>query len=207
MHSHNLSLPCLNGAEHCCREICIKPIIEPEQYLDLRGAACKDVHPCCGCAESEIRPALDLFQGGRTEFARLHPLRISNPTQPVIITAAKLMSQGKMLRSGRILPSSNNTKQPSQPVDVSSLCFRNASIKRDNNEITEDEFLQALLVHCNGTRHGKNQLCTDEPPRPGFVKSSFADDVFNVSRFTASIALWISKEVCKDNTRTIGSTI
>jgi hypothetical protein len=113
------------------------------------------------------------------------------------------MSQGRTLRSGRILPSLDSTGQSSQPIDVSSLCFRDAAVKRGNNEITEDEFLQALLLHCNGTRHGRNRLCTDKPLQPGFIKNGFADNASNVDQFTFSIAHWISKDVCKDDTRII----
>jgi hypothetical protein len=90
-----------------------------------------------------------------------------------------------------------------QPQNLESLCFRDAVMKRHKNEITEDEYLKAVLLHCGGARHGENQLCNnDEPPRPGF-SSFFADNVYNVDRFTASIAQWILKDVCKKDTRFI----
>lgn len=104
------------------------------------------------------------------------------------------------------MPNLDSTEQSSQPVSVSSLCLRDAAVKRSNNDITEDEYLQSLLVHCGGIRHGRNRLCNnDELPKPGFFKSGFADNVFNVDKFASTIAHWISKDVCKKDTRTIDS--
>jgi len=117
----------------------------------------------------------------------------------------KLQSQAHILRSGRIVPLFDSTKQSLRLVNNMSLCFQDAAVKRNNNDITEDEYLQALLAHCTGIRHGKNKLCNnDEEKKPGFYRSFFAQNV--PDRFTSSIAHWISKDVCKNDTRTINNT-
>ena len=104
------------------------------------------------------------------------------------------------------MPYVDRTGKPLPPSDLSSLCYRDASVKLDNNEITEDEYLQALVRHCDGIRHGTNLLCNnDELPKPGFVRSGVADNVPRADKFTLSIAHWISKSACKKNTRTIDS--
>jgi hypothetical protein len=131
------------------------------------------------------------------------------------------MSQARKLRSGRRVPylnsikqaprtkRSSRSKQPAQkPVNAPSLCFYGAFVRFSNNDITEEGYLQAVLGHCNGTRHGSNRLCNnDELPGAGFVKSGFADNLRDVDDFTPNIAYWIKKDVCKNDTRTIGSTI
>jgi hypothetical protein len=156
-----------------------------------------------------FQPEAYLRQTNRGKLnIRLTTQRFCRDSSQTTIAAARPMSQGRTLRSGRILPPLDSTKKSSQPTDVSSLCFRDAIVRRNNNEITEDEYLRALLIHCDGTRHGTNRLCNnDEPIRPGFVKGLFAQNVRNLDRFTFYIALWISKDVCKDNTRTIDGTI
>lgn len=54
------------------------------------------------------------------------------------------------------------TIQPANLRDLrkmSSLCFSDAAAMRKTNQITEEEYLQAILNHCTGVRHGENQLC------------------------------------------------
>lgn len=116
------------------------------------------------------------------------------------------MSQDRTLRSRRIVPCVDTTKNSPQPVKVLTLYFHEAVVQRNNNSITEDEYLKALLSHCSGTRHGRNRLCNnDERPKPGFVKSGFADNFSDVDNFTVKIAYWILQDVCKRDTRTIDS--
>lgn len=131
------------------------------------------------------------------------------------------MSQTRKLRSGRRVPYSDSVKQAprtkrssrskkhaQRPVNAPALCFQGAFLRFGNNDITEEEYLIAILDHCNGTRHGRNRLCNnDELPGVGFVKSGFADNLRNVDEFTRSMAIWINQDVCKANTRKIGSTI
>jgi len=127
------------------------------------------------------------------------------------------MSQARKLRSGRRVPYLDGVKKaprtkrssPSKqkPVNAPSLCFHGAFVRFSNNDITEEGYLQAILAHCNGTRHGSNRLCNnDELPGAGFVKSGFADNLRNVDDFTPRIANWIKKDVCKNDTRTIRNT-
>ena len=49
-----------------------------------------------------------------------------------------------------------------RPAEVSSLCFYDAAVRLKENTITEDEYLQAIVAHCTGLRHGENQLCNGD---------------------------------------------
>lgn len=116
------------------------------------------------------------------------------------------MANEATLGSGKIVPNLEGHERSFQPAKVSSMCFYEALIKRNNNEITEEEYLQALLAHCDGTRHGKNRLCNnDELPKPGFFRSGFADNLHGIDKFTGTIARWIENDVCKKGTRTVDS--
>jgi hypothetical protein len=50
----------------------------------------------------------------------------------------------------------------SRPPEMPSLCFYDAAVRRKEDTITEDEYLQAIVAHCTGVRHGKNQLCNGD---------------------------------------------
>ncbi len=43
-----------------------------------------------------------------------------------------------------------------------SLCFYPAALKWKNNEISDEVFVQHLVAHCHGLRHGENKECNDD---------------------------------------------
>jgi hypothetical protein len=86
----------------------------------------------------------------------------------------------------------------SSPTE-SSLCFYDAAVKRQEDTITEDEYLQAIVAHCLGVRHGKNKLCN----RDGLVGSrpdEFGRDpgLHDLDPFACHIADWIGCSVDAD---------
>jgi hypothetical protein len=73
---------------------------------------------------------------------------------------------------------------------MSSLCFQEAFVRRRDNDITEDEFIEALVDHCTGIRHGSNRLCNNDAALPEkFGSAIFATNV--VDQFTWGVAQWI----------------
>ena len=57
-----------------------------------------------------------------------------------------------------------------------SLCFYPAALKRKNNEISDEIFLQHIVAHCRGLRHGENKKCNDdEDPSKYFTKLGETD--------------------------------
>lgn len=131
------------------------------------------------------------------------------------------MSQARKLRSGRRAPyvdgvkqtprtkRSSRSKRPAQKlVNGPSLCFYSTFVRFSNKDITEGEYLQAILGHCNDTRHGSNRLCNnDELSGASFVESGFADNLCDVDEFTSSMANWIERNVFKNNIRILGNKI
>jgi hypothetical protein len=99
----------------------------------------------------------------------------------------------------------------SRPPEMPSLCFYDAAVRRKEDTITEDEYLQAIVAHCTGVRHGKNQLCngdTSDIPDNGnesfnFLhswKHYFASNVIEVDHFAGKVAEFIASYVDeKDN--------
>jgi hypothetical protein len=41
------------------------------------------------------------------------------------------------------------------------LCFTALATKRNNNEISTQAYLESILAHCRGVRHGPNKKCND----------------------------------------------
>jgi hypothetical protein len=73
---------------------------------------------------------------------------------------------------------------------ISSLCFNDAAVLRRQNKITEDEYLQALVDHCNGLRHGINRACNNDTTEPGEERVRLGRNIKDDS-FAKSIAGWI----------------
>jgi hypothetical protein len=73
---------------------------------------------------------------------------------------------------------------------MSSLCFQDAVEKKKANEITEDEFLQALVNHCAGTRHGENEQGNNDANLTD-VKDSVAFGYNINDSFTFAVSQWI----------------
>jgi hypothetical protein len=63
---------------------------------------------------------------------------------------------------------------------MASLCFYDAAVKRKENKITEDIYLQSIAAHCTGLRHGKNGLCNNDAENDN-GGSSFIDFTFFAS--------------------------
>lgn len=64
-----------------------------------------------------------------------------------------------------LIITNQETIQPASFRDLtkmSSLCFSGVAAERKTNEITEEEYLQAILNYCTGLRHGENQLCNHD---------------------------------------------
>jgi hypothetical protein len=94
------------------------------------------------------------------------------------------------------------------PPEILSLCFYDAAIRLKENTITEDEYLQAIVAHCTGVRHGKNQLCnsdiSDIPDNKNTStrfsddwKYYFASNVAEVDNFARKVAQFIASHVNK----------
>ena len=107
---------------------------------------------------------------------------------------------------GRALRPSTMAQRPtevsSRPPEMPSLCFYDAAVRLKENTITEDEYLQAIVAHCTGIRHGKNQLCngdTSDIPHDGNAntrfhtnwKRFFASNVLKVDYFAWKVARFI----------------
>jgi hypothetical protein len=73
---------------------------------------------------------------------------------------------------------------------MSSLCFAEAAAKRKSDEITEDEYLQAIVNHCTGLRHGKNRLCNDDAVIDDNYNYAFARNIQG-DKFASAMAYWI----------------
>ena len=73
---------------------------------------------------------------------------------------------------------------------MSPLCFFEAVILRANNEITEDEYLEAIVDHCTGIRHRCNQACKNDTTDPGAYIIKIGNNIKD-DRFASSIAYWI----------------
>jgi len=52
-----------------------------------------------------------------------------------------------------------STKMSSEGEE--SLCFTAAATKKVNNEISTQVYLESILAHCRGVRHGNNKGCND----------------------------------------------
>ena len=82
-------------------------------------------------------------------------------------------------------------KQPKSFASrISSLCFNDAVILRRNNEITEDEYLQVIVGHCTGLRHGSNGACNNDTTEPGASDVELGENVKDDS-FALAVASWI----------------
>jgi hypothetical protein len=74
---------------------------------------------------------------------------------------------------------------------MSSLCFIEAAAKRKEDEITEDEYLEAIVSHCRGARHGKNRLCNGDMVCDGPRQHAFGGDI-EKDEFASGMASWIA---------------
>jgi hypothetical protein len=80
------------------------------------------------------------------------------------------------------------------PHTMSLLCFQDAFVKRGDNEITEDVYLQSILQHLTGVRHGLNRSCNnDTPNRTGMGTFEFASNAKG-DRFTYEMSTWVVVE-------------
>jgi hypothetical protein len=70
-----------------------------------------------------------------------------------------------------------------------SICFQDASVKRQRNEITEDEYLQFIVNHCTGIRHGANKLCNNDAIVDASDHVAFGYNIDD--SFTYTVAEWI----------------
>jgi hypothetical protein len=96
-----------------------------------------------------------------------------------------------------------------RPVEVSSLCFYDATVRAKENTITEDEYLQAIAAHCTSLRHGANQLCNgDRSEVPEHWDATdvqrkwqilFASNAVGVEFFVSKIKIFIAYCVTEDN--------
>jgi hypothetical protein len=104
----------------------------------------------------------------------------------------------------RVLRSSTTAQRAAEvsphPPEILSLCFYDAAIRLKENTITEDEYLQAIVAHCTGVRHGKNQLCNSDTSDIRFSndwKYYFASNVAEVDNFARKVAQFIASHVDK----------
>jgi hypothetical protein len=73
---------------------------------------------------------------------------------------------------------------------MSSLCFNDALVKWRDGGIEEDEFIQSIVNHCAGARHGTNRLCNNDTATDKADYLAFGCNIDN-DRFTAAMAEWI----------------
>jgi hypothetical protein len=79
---------------------------------------------------------------------------------------------------------------------MASLCFYDAVMKRRDGEITEDIYLQSIVAHCTGLRHGKNRLCNNDAENGNqeFRFLNFGSNIKTADpsdRFAIKMAFWI----------------
>jgi hypothetical protein len=77
---------------------------------------------------------------------------------------------------------------------MSSLCFYEAVEKRRDNEITEDVYLQSIVAHSTGVRHGKNRMCNNDTTNDDREYVSFAHDIKaaeSEDRFAIKMSSWV----------------
>ena len=72
---------------------------------------------------------------------------------------------------------------------MSSLCYQEVVVKRRENGITEDEFLEGIVKHCTGAHHGLNTLCNNDTMDPNVDRR---DDTCYGHNIDDSFALHIS---------------
>lgn len=135
------------------------------------------------------------------------------PSVPAVVPAKPSSLEKAM--SSHAEASSSQAGLPLDGENVSSLCFYDAAIAFKENTINEDQYLHALLAHCTGLRHGKNQFCngdTMEPPdfwNPAEIARDwpilYAHGVFRVDSFASKVAEFIA--YCVNETNPAHGTI
>lgn len=92
-------------------------------------------------------------------------------------------------------------KSTKRETPKAGLCFREAVIKFKANEITQDEYLQAIVAHCTGLRHGENQQCngdsTASKARDGSTRKFASDVTEQDDLFAYTMMKWIHVDVCQ----------
>jgi hypothetical protein len=73
--------------------------------------------------------------------------------------------------------------------NMSSLCIRDAVLGRLDNQISEETYLQCIVDHSAGVRHGVNKLCNGDDSEGRYLGSNVSRDV---DPFAWLVACWIS---------------
>src|SRR5262245_19305862 len=84
------------------------------------------------------------------------------------------------LQSGQLLRIRNRASviAPNILFRNISLCFYPAALKRKNNEISDEVFVQHIVAHCSGLRHGENKECNDDENSYEYLRKLLATDTF-----------------------------
>lgn len=126
-----------------------------------------------------------------TKSVRPAQRRVSSKSKGVTVSKAKAPAKVTKAR-----PKSSKTASPEI-----SLCFREAVVKYKANEITQDEYLQAIVAHCTGSHHGENQQCNgDSTANRARDRSTrkFASDLTEADDlFAYTMMKWIHGDVCQ----------
>ena len=84
------------------------------------------------------------------------------------------------LQSGQLLRIRNRAwvSTPNRLFRNMSLCFYPAALKRKNNEISDKVFMQHIVAHCCGLRHGENKKCNDDENLSKYLEKLRETDTF-----------------------------
>ncbi|KAF2420129.1 hypothetical protein EJ08DRAFT_31291 [Tothia fuscella] len=74
---------------------------------------------------------------------------------------------------------------------VRSLCIRDAVMGRLNNQISEKEYLQCIVDHATGARHGVNRLCNGDDSEGAYLVSNVSQDLDPFA--SRVVSEWISR--------------
>jgi len=84
------------------------------------------------------------------------------------------------LQSGQLLRIRNRAwiSTPDRLFRNISLCFYPAALKRKNNEISDEVFVQHIAAHFGGLRHGENKECSDDEDLSKYLAKLRETDTF-----------------------------
>jgi len=77
-----------------------------------------------------------------------------------------------------------------------SLCFTAAATKKINNEISTQAYLESILAHCCGVRHGNNKRCNDDAgdgADPDKHESTYSSKLLHLDHFAWRLRTWALK--------------
>jgi len=66
------------------------------------------------------------------------------------------------------------------------LCFEEAALKRQQKQISDEEYLKCITAHFAGTRHGKDEKCGHDSD----LELHYTDPLGEVDIFASRVRAW-----------------